>query len=126
MSDDDLESLREQSERGSRLEESPGKSSDLVDDIAAVLGEIETGDRGKTIAVRDQPVAALLSVLDENPEEMTAVGQALQEALDRDLTEDFDRSEISRLAFRVGLQNAAPDFMEQLQEAHSQHLKKYL
>jgi len=123
MTDDDLEQLREQSQRGSRLQESSDQENALVAAITDVLSDIESGDRRKTIAVRDKPVAALLTVLDEHPKQMTEVGQQLQEALGRDTDDEFDRSEISRLAFRVGLQEAAPSAMEQLQEAHTEHMK---
>jgi len=126
MTDENLDQLREQSQRGSRLQESSDQEDTLVDDIVAVLSDIESGDRRKTIAVRDQPVAALLTVLDEHPEKMTEVGQQLQKALGRDVSDEFDRSEITRLAFRVGLQEAAPTFMEELQEAHAEHMKDQL
>jgi predicted TPR repeat methyltransferase len=126
MTDEDLDQLREQSQRGSRLQESGGSEAALVDELVTALSEIEAGDRRKTIAVRDKPVAALLKTLDENPDEMAAVGQALQQTLGRDTDDEFDRSEISRLVFRVGLQEAAPEYMEQLQEAHAEHMKDQL
>ena len=126
MTDENLDQLREQSQRGSRLQESDESETELVDELVVALEEIESGDRRKTIAVRDKPVAALLKTLDDNPDDITAVGQALQQALGRDTDEEFDRSEISRLAFRVGLQEAAPEYMEQLQDAHAEHMKDQL
>jgi hypothetical protein len=126
MTDENLDQLREQSQRGSRLQESDESETELVDELVVALEEIESGDRRKTIAVRDKPVAALLKTLDDNPDDITAVGQALQQALGRDTNEEFDRSEISRLAFRVGLQEAAPEYMEQLQDAHAEHMKDQL
>ena len=126
MTDENLDQLREQSQRGSRLQESDESETELVDKLVVALEEIESGDRRKTIAVRDKPVAALLKTLDDNPDDITAVGQALQQALGRDTNEEFDRSEISRLAFRVGLQEAAPEYMEQLQDAHAEHMNDQL
>jgi hypothetical protein len=126
MTDENLDQLREQSQRGSRLQESDESETELVDELVVALEEIESGDRRKTIAVRDKPVAALLKTLDDNPDDIAAVGQALQQALGRDTDEEFDRSEISRLAFRVGLQEAAPKYMEQLQDAHAEHMKDQL
>jgi hypothetical protein len=126
MTDENLDQLREQSQRGSRLQESDESETELVDELVVALEEIESGDRRKTIAVRDKPVAALLKTLDDNPDDITAVGQALQQALGRDTNEEFDRSEISRLAFRVGLQEAAPEYMKQLQDAHAEHMKDQL
>lgn len=123
---DDIEQMREKTERKSRLEEVPDREQELVDDLTTVLSEIEAGELRKTIAVRDKPVAALLTVLDENPDAMTEVGQALQETLDRETSDNFDRSEIARLVFRVGLQEAVPEYMDQLQEAHAEHMKDQL
>lgn len=128
MTDDELEQLRKQSERGSRLEESSDDGESLVADLVTVLNEIDDSesDRTKTIALRDKPVAALLATLDENPAQMTQVGQAFQRALDREPDEDFDRSEISRLAFRVALQEATPAVLEELKEAVAQQTRDQL
>jgi predicted TPR repeat methyltransferase len=123
--DDELERLREQSERGSRLEE-PDTDTELLDDLVAAFEEIDAGDRGKTIALRDEPMAALLGALESNPEEFTAVGQALQRELDRDVDEEFDKSELLRLALRVGIEEAAPHYLEQLHDAHAEHMRDRL
>ena len=119
--DDELAELRAQSERGSRLEEDDSGAVDLVDDIIDALDAIENGDQRKTIALRDQSGAALLTALMENPERLKQVGDELREALDRDVDDEYDRSEIVRLALRVGLQNASPDVVEDLQAAHQEH-----
>jgi hypothetical protein len=119
--DDELAELRAQSERGSRLEEDDSGTSDLVGDIIDALDAIENGDQRKTIALRDQSGAALLTALMENPERLKQVGDELREALDRDVDDEYDRSEIVRLALRVGLQNASPDVVEDLQAAHQEH-----
>lgn len=124
MTDDDLEQLREQSERGSRLQDDTDPDSTLTEEITVMLSEIEDGDRTKTIAVRDQPMAALLAALDQDAEAMTEVGQALQDTLDRDPSEEFDRSEIARLLMRVGLQQSAPDRMSELQDAIAEHTRQ--
>lgn len=119
--DDELAELRAQSERGSRLEEDDSGAVDLVDDIIDALDAIENGDQRKTIALRDQSAAALLTALMENPERSKQVGDELREALDRDVDDEYDRSEIVRLALRVGLQHASPDVVEDLQAAHQEH-----
>lgn len=125
MTDDELERLRQQTERGSRLEE-PDESDDLLDELVAAFAEIEAGDRGKTIALRDEPMAALLGALEENEEELVAVGQSLQRHLGRDVQDEFDKSEICRLALRVGFEEAAPGHLDQLQEAYAEHMKDRL
>ena len=119
--DDEIAELRAQSERGSRLEEDDSGAVDLVDDIIDALDAIENGDQRKTIALRDQSAAALLTALMENPERLKQVGDELREALDRDVDDEYDRSEIVRLALRVRLQNASPDVVEDLQAAHQEH-----
>jgi len=119
--DDELAELRAQSERGSRLEEDDSEEADLVDDIVAALAAIENGDQRKTIALRDQSAAALLTALMENPERSKQVGDDLREALDRDVDEEYDRSEIVRLALRVGLQHASSGVVDDLQAAHQEH-----
>jgi hypothetical protein len=126
-SDDDLEELRRSTERGSRLDEPTDASeSGLVDALVDALGSIDQGDRPKTIALRDQPIAALLSVLSERDEDMQVVGGELEQAIGRAPTEEYDRSEIVRLAIRVGLQEAVPEYLEELGEASGEHAKQNL
>ncbi|WP_306055555.1 hypothetical protein [Natronococcus wangiae] len=126
MSDDlDLEELREKTERGDRTDEDKTSSDqDFVDELVEALDAVDRGDRPKTIAVRDQPIAALLAALDESDERMQDVGQSLEESLGRDPSDEFDRSEIVRLAFRVGLETAAPERMDQLSDAIGEYAKQ--
>ncbi|QZY01208.1 hypothetical protein [Halobaculum rubrum] len=92
------------------------------DDIVAALDSIENGGKRKTIALRDQSAAALLTTLMENPERSKQVGDDLRKALNRDVDEKYDRSEIVRLALRVGLQHASPAVVEDLQTAHQDYV----
>ena len=126
-SNDDLEELRRSTERGSRLDEPTGENETrFVDALVDALASIDQGDRPKTIALRDQPVAALLAVLSEREEDMETVGGELQRALGREPTKEYDRSEIVRLAIRVGLQEAAPEYLEQLGEASGEYARQNL
>lgn len=119
---DELEELRQATERGDRNdEESREPETDFVDEIVDAIDDVESGDRPKTLAVRDQPIAALLAALDDNGSKMVDVGQALQDELGRENSDEFDRSEIVRLALRVGLEDAAPEKMEQLGDAIGKH-----
>jgi hypothetical protein len=127
MTDEELEKLRKQTERGSRLEESPSEGDAVfTEDVLEAIKQIDAGDRRKTIAVRDQPMAALLTALEEHPDRMQKVGNQLREALDRETADEFDRSEIFRLAVRVGIEEAAPEAMVDLREAHSKHAAQEL
>lgn len=119
---DELEELRKKTERGDRNdEESEGPETSFVDEIVNAIDDVESGDRPKTLAVRDQPIAALLAALDDDGSKMTDVGQALEDELGREKSDEFDRSEIVRLALRVGLEDAAPEKMEQLSDAIGKH-----
>ena len=128
MSDDEelsMEELRAQTEQGDRIDadaETAGQT--FVDEIADAMTDVEAGDRPKTIAVRDESLAALLAALDENDDEIEAVGNALCEALDRDPSEEYDRSEILRLAVRVGLYAATPEQMDQLGDAAAERARE--
>ncbi|MFC6763928.1 hypothetical protein [Natrinema soli] len=77
-----------------------------------------------TIAVCDQPIAALLAALDESDGEMDGVSHALEESLGRELSDGFDRSEIARLAFRVGIETTAPEKMGKLSDAIGKHAQQ--
>lgn len=119
---DELEELRQATERGDRNdEESSEPETDFVDEIVVAIDDVESGDRPKTLAVRDQPIAALLAALDDDDSKMVDVGQALEDELGRENSDEFDRSEIVRLALRVGLEDAAPEKMEQLGDAIGKH-----
>ncbi len=129
MSEPSLDELRDATERGDRNDESSADAeAGLVDEIVTALEAVEAGDRPKTIAVRDQPIAALLAVLDEEGNEaaMVAVGQALEDALGKEPSDSFDRSEVVRLAVRVGLQTATPEKMDELGEAIGTHAQQNL
>ncbi|RNJ22060.1 hypothetical protein [Halosegnis longus] len=123
MSEDKLDELRQESQRGSRLDEDSTTDRDLIDDISGAMDDIEDGDRRKTVAVRDKSMAALLTALDddEHTERMQEVGDALSNALGRSTSDNYDRSELVRLALRLGFQRGSPDVVEELQTAHQEH-----
>jgi hypothetical protein len=116
--DDDLAALREQTSHGDRIDEAAAEQDQqaFVADIVDELETIDAGDKQKTVSVWDGHLAAFIGALEENPEQMEAVGHALQRQLDLD-EDDVDRSEVLRLALRLGFQEAAPDQFEALREA---------
>jgi hypothetical protein len=64
-------------------------------------------------------MAAFVRALEENPEQLEAVGHALQER--RDVDEDeIDRSVILRHALRLGFETAASEQYEAVQDAVQQ------
>lgn len=127
MSDEELEELRQSTERGSRLDNPSEKESEgdnLVDALVTALSSIDDGDRRKTIAVRDRSIAALLIATAEREDDLKTIGMNLQQSLDREPSEEYDRSEIIRLAIRAGLQEAAPEYLEHLAEATGEYAKQ--
>lgn len=121
--DVDLETLRDQTETGSRLEEDAANADTEDADafkqtlIAALADRQEAGSQ-RTVSFWDGELAGLLDALESDPERLRAVGVALQEALGRDPNpEEIDRSEVVQLATRLGFQEAAPELVESWREA---------
>jgi len=121
--DDELEELREQTDVGTRAEAETtnDETSELEDAIVTLLGEVESGDVSKTLSVRDEQLAALIRGLEET-DSLADVGTPLKEELGRDDDKDVtDRSELLRLAVRLGLQQAAPEVVETARDANARH-----
>jgi hypothetical protein len=120
MSDDaDLDQLRASTDHGDRLDEAAeaGNREDLRESITEYLDEIDDSDRQKTVSVWDGEIAALLAALEDHPEDRARVGDSLREALELDTDEEVDRSDVIRLALRLGLREAAPEEMQTVREA---------
>jgi len=125
--EEDLESLREQTSHGDRIDSAAAEDEkqDFVDDIVHELEAIEAGDQQKTVSVWDGSLAAFVRALEENPDRMQEVGHALQQRLNVDETE-VDRSDALRLALRLGFQEAAPDEFDAVRDAVSRQATKGL
>ncbi|WP_115865490.1 hypothetical protein [Halorussus litoreus] len=128
MSDPDLEELRQQTQRTDRLAETApdaDEDADIVEELVDNLAAIDSGEQAKTFAARDQSVTALLATLDDHDAEIEAVGTALQSALGREVDPaELDRSEIVRLAVRLGLREAAPEYLDLLADASAEHARR--
>jgi len=132
----ELEELKQRHQKGSRVsgaasqgQRGEGDAEKNVDPLEAAIGQtlerVEAGDASKSLSLRDAQLAALIQGLEEQQEDLTTVGVALQEALGRDADpETIDRSEILRLAIRVGLREAAPEVVETAREAYVQHVSE--
>jgi hypothetical protein len=127
MSEDELEALREQTSQGDRLDEASKEvtTQAFVDDIVTELEAISDGEQQKTVSVWDGPMAAFVRALEDNPEQLDAVGRALQERLDV-AESDVDRSVVLRLALRLGFQTAAPDQFDAVRDAVQEQATKGL
>jgi hypothetical protein len=121
--DVDLESLREQTETGNRLQEdaanADGEEVDAFKQtLIAALAERQEAGTQRTVSFWDGELAGLLDALESDPERLRAVGVALQEALGREPNpEVIDRSEVAQLAARLGFQEADPELVESWREA---------
>lgn len=123
MSDDaNLEELKAQTSQGDRIDQEADqdRQHQLVDAFVDEMEAIDAGDQQKTVSLWDGNLAAFVRGLEANPEELQAVGHSLQRRFDIDES-DVDRSEVLRLALRLGLQEAAPDQFEVLREAARKH-----
>jgi hypothetical protein len=121
--DDELEELRKQTDVGTRAEaESDGDGTDRLEDaIVTLLGDVERGDISKTLSVRDEQLTALIRGLEETGR-LDDVGTSLKDELGRDDDEAMtDRSELLRLAVRLGIQEAAPEVVETARDANARH-----
>lgn len=126
-SDPELDALRRQTSHGDRLDEAAREDDrrSLREDIVEELEAIDSGDRQKTVSVWDGDLAAFVAALDQeaNADHRDAIGRALREALGRedDPDDDVDRSEVLRLALRLGFAEAAPEYLDTLREAVGDH-----
>jgi hypothetical protein len=121
--DEELEQLRQQTDVGTRAQSStPGEESDdLENAMVALLADVEDGEVSKTLSVRDARLAALVRALEETGS-IDDVGAALREELGReDDADGIDRSEMLRLAVRLGLQEAAPEILDTARDAYARH-----
>ena len=121
--DVDLDTLRQQTETGSRLEVDAANADTEDADafrqtLIAALAERQEAGTQRTVSFWDGELAGLLDALESDPERLRAVGVALQEALGRDPNpEVIDRSEVVQLAARLGFQEADPELVESWREA---------
>ncbi len=129
MSEDDeeLAALREQTSQGDRIDQaaSAEQKQDLVSSIVEELEAIDAGEEQKTLSVWDGTLAAFIRALEENPDRMEDVGRSLQQRLDAD-DDQIDRSEVLRLALRLGFQEAAPEEFDAVREAVKKQATKGL
>jgi hypothetical protein len=120
--DDELAALRDETAHGDRIDTADAASDRqaFIDDIVAELEAIDNGDKQKTVSVWDGYLAAFVRALEDNPERMESVGEQLQQRLDSE-NKDVDRSELLRLALRLGFNEAAPDEFDAVRDAVGEH-----
>jgi hypothetical protein len=112
---DDIESLKEETQKGSRTANAE-MQTELFEDILEQLIAIDQGE-SKTIAIRDKSLSALFTAVEErDSDEMEQMLHDLADAAGKE-PGNATKSELLRLAARVGLQTAAPDAYDELVKA---------
>lgn len=119
MSDDsDINDLREQTQSGDRMSEMDAPKN-FADTVYDALGAADRGEIGKTLSFWDPRLAALLHALEQDDARRQQTATRLRAALSReDDDSEADRSEIIRLALRVGLREADPELLDDARDAH--------
>jgi hypothetical protein len=125
--DEELAALREQTSQGDRIDQaaSAEQKQALSEAIVEELEAIDAGEQQKTLSVWDGALAAFIRALEDNPDQLEAVGHSLQQRLGTD-TAEIDRSEVLRLALRLGFQEAAPEEFDAVRDAVQKHATKGL
>jgi hypothetical protein len=127
VSDDDvdLESVKEefqdQTDHGTQLDET--SRDDHVDEMIEVLDEIESeGDN--MIGVRHTSVATLVSFIVDDDDRADEIGADLEEELGQSPRDDYAKSHVAAYAALVGIQQVAPELLEDLSEARAQRERR--
>lgn len=122
--DDELAQLREQTDTGDRVDsaaeqQSTAQPSGLGTSIREELNAIDDGDRQATVSVWDGDLAALVFALDrdEHVEECTRAAAALADSLEQDAPSDPGKSDVLRLALRLGFRELPTDVREEYRDA---------
>ena len=118
---DDIEEMKQSMQKGSRYENAE-QNRDLHEDIVVELEAIENGE-GKTIAIRDESLSALFAALEDRDGELATALDALAEEAGKDADSET-KSEVLRLAARVGLQTATPELWDAVLEARREQAEK--
>lgn len=128
--DDELEELRAATEAGDRLDADADDRDDDPDEfVEAVLEElmaIDAGDSQQTVSVWDRRGKAYVSALEGDEDRIADVVDRLREEHDYpplpdSAREGLGKSDVVRLALRLGLSRGDPDGWEDVEEARERH-----
>ncbi|WP_076610852.1 hypothetical protein [Natronorubrum thiooxidans] len=115
---DDMDVFDELEEKGSRVAAVDDDREEFKDRIREELAAIDDGDKQKTVSIWDGDMAAVIRALEDDGELTDLgekVGAELQKSLGREPNiDDLDRSELLRMAFRLGMQDGAPGVIDDL------------
>lgn len=118
----DKEDLKEQYQKGSRISAAADEteSESRHDHLVAQFKSVRSGEVSKTLSFRDEFAAGLLRATEADEDLQEDLAEALRTALDEDGEPASDRSELLRQAVRVGLQEAAPELVDDAKTAYAE------
>lgn len=109
---------------GDRLDQEAESDSDFVDDLADMIGAVQTGDKRNSITVRDQHTAALFHTLAEHPEQLQDTLDAVRERVDAESKGEGNRTELFTRLLRAGIRDVAPELADAEMEARRKRLER--
>jgi hypothetical protein len=124
MSQDKAEKLLQNSKNQKRSTSEPSPSDETVEltqTIQQAYEAIDNGDASSNITVRDTNLAALFHGLEES-DDLAHVAVAARSAIDREDNSNVNRSQTIGDLIRVGLQEVAPETVDQAMKAKKEYL----
>jgi hypothetical protein len=103
-----------------KTESAKKRRSNDIDKLANLLVQIDNDEISQSFGGKDAYIAAYLEWLSQNPDAVDRLFNNVQSHYQGDLTlNPQQKSDIVRLLFRIGLQQALPDHLELLRSAAS-------
>lgn len=124
MSQDKAEKLLQNSKNQKRSTSEPSPSDETVEltqTIQQAYEAIDNGDASSNITVRDTNLAALFHGLEESGD-LAHVAVTARSAIDREDNSNVNRSQTIGDLIRVGLQEVAPETVDQAMKAKKEYL----
>lgn len=128
MSDtDSIDDLRKESQNTDRVTAATDKQSTLEDDLLEHFTGVKDGSESGQVAIRDDRLTALANTMIERDDEMSDLVKQLEEELSAQPDVQTDtKAGLFALLARVGLQEAAPEHDEMLEDAVGEYAKRNL
>lgn len=113
----------EEEDQDDSKEETQNESQgpDRTTAIKDALLAIDRGERRTNVTIRDARIKAFLDGIEASGDLETAANQ-LADRLGSDPEENPTRSDIARLAIRIGLHECLPEMIEDVRDAHKEAL----
>ncbi len=95
---------------------SPTPADDFDECLASTVGSVERGVQPKSFSASDPVLSAFFQTVYRDDEAREDVGEALVDHVDVDVEDGYTKSELVRLSVLAGVQEAAPEYYEELVE----------